>query len=193
MSRARRGSFAAAGLLVATSGCFHVHGEGNAPAHVSLEEPAEGRAEELDPGERSLLLGAGLLGGVGLVDVPGGVDAAGIVGIEASAHLGDSERSHSEDGMAWPERALGLNAGLSLGAFGREATRGTGYLELQATSEASAVAAGWAFPLLRDASGPQLTLSLGPFFLRGAWMIDDGGEVIVGTVIKPWGTFTESR
>ncbi len=193
MTRSGPSRMAAAWLLFGCAGCFHVHAEGNAPAHVSLEEPADGRAIEADPGERVVVLGAGVLGGGGLVDVGAGVDAAALFGLEASLHLGTNETSHSEDGIVWPQRALGVNAGLSLGLFGREHSRGTGYVELQALSEGTAIAGGWAFPVLRDARGPQLTLSLGPFFVRGAWFLDDGGELVFGTAIKPWGVFTESR
>ena len=60
-----------------------------------------------------------------------------------------------------------------------------GYAELQvANSLLYSLAGGWAYDVDRKESGPQATLTVGPFYARSTTILSAGTAVEVGIVFK---------
>jgi len=185
-------------LVPLLAACSVHHHEVNAPGHVEPrtppEQPIVGVVEKPeDPGEKMVVLTYGALasGGIGWPEASDAV-AAYAVGPEVSLHLGQSERSHSDDGMfVLPQRSLGLNLGWTTLAH-----PGTGlgpvYGELQYT-EVYWLAAGWAYDADDHAHGPQAALGLGPVFLRYTHLFDESSVLTLGVVMKGYQSWVFSR
>jgi hypothetical protein len=181
--------------LLLCCGCFHVHLERNAPGEVDLSTPPEPGERPEDPGERMLVVSAGPFAtGGATLGGPSSTRAVAALGVEASVQLGENERSHADDSFfVWPMRSVGLNLGATFLGTERSRSAGTLYAELQASEELAALAWGWAVEPGGGTSGPQLSMSIGPLLLRGAYFGSAGGELGVGLVIKGAGVWVWSQ
>lgn len=188
------------GLSAASLGCGAVHLPHNAPGNIVVAEPPKdvthvGVERPADPGEYVLAWTTGALVGGGLsIPGPHGVFTGSA---ETSLHLGVNTRSHDYDtSQLWPlvsgrfgeypmqGWAGGLNLGWTLATATRPANS-AGYAEAQLTySGVVGLAAGWAWDPGRTAHGPQITLNLGPIYLRSTTMLDVGTSIEAGLVLK---------
>ncbi len=189
-----------AGLTAASLGCGAVHLPHNAPGNIVVEAPPRDLTRvaverPADPGEYVLAWTTGVL-------VGGGLSTPGSSGFfsgsaETSLHLGVNRTSHDYDSSElWPlvngrfgeypmnGWAGGLNLGWTLSTTSRPANS-AGYAEAQLTfSGALGMAAGWAWDPARSAHGPQLTVNLGPIYLRSTTMLQAGTSIEAGLVLK---------
>jgi hypothetical protein len=191
-----------AGVAAASLGCGAVHLPHNAPGNIDVATPPLDLTRvaverPADPGEYVLAWTTGALVGGGLSTSSAGT--AGVVSgsAETSLHLGVNRTSHRYDvSELWPlvngrfgeypmtGWAGGLNLGWTLGTAARPASS-AGYAEAQLTYAGTlGMAAGWAWDPARTAHGPQITVNLGPLYLRSTTMLAAGTSIEAGLVLK---------
>lgn len=184
-------------LLLASlllSGCQTFHSARNAPGNIQVETPPDDIRRKIverpsDPGEHVLTWTAGGLAGAGVVTGLGDHGALS-ASAETSLHLGSSRYTHSDDmgllGVSLPDTGnnLGVNLGLTAGNSNRPANR-AGYAELQFSRHLFySLAAGWAWDPGRSSSGPQVTGSVGPLYVRSTTMLDRATSLEIGLLFK---------
>lgn len=193
-------------LTLLCGGCATFHSSRSAPGIIDVTTPPRAPASRdvelpVDPGEHVLMWNAGVLGGGGVSVAPqatgSNTHASASFSGETSLHLGWSDVSNTRDrsfGYTDPGTAVGINLGWTGGTSERVSTN-AGYIEVEASNRLLySIAGGWAYDAPRGRSGPQATLSVGPFYARTTTMLGSGTAIELGVVIKvPVIAYTWSR
>jgi hypothetical protein len=173
-------------LAVLTTGCTHSHLARNAPGIVDVGTRPETDADRKprDPGEQMFVVGYGAFVSGGLAQGSGPAHGSYAIGPEASLLYGTSARSHNDDDLfITAEEGYGVKLGLAaLSSEGRAVGPAYGELALR-RSTIYGLDAGWAWDIDDHTHGPQLTLSVGPLFLRGTHQLDTSTSIVVGLLI----------
>jgi len=190
-------------LALGSAGCALTHSTRNAPGNVDLarrtedpEQPPTSPPE--DPGEDALRLAVGPSGAGVIPSQSSDGKTRGAFGAEFSAYL--HRRKYSvpwdrRDGFyGSADRYNGINVGV-LGLWREDRSGARFYAEAQHSELAGLVglAAGWQATTLGH-HGPQLTLSLGPLYVRSATSLEQGTDFELGAIFKyPWTVWLGSR
>lgn len=200
MSSARRLTLAIAAIGPVLAGCSATYLDTNAPGIADVREPPKEPSREhrvevpRDPGGHVVVLSYGLFAGAGGAVVPAdGGRASYAVGAELSLAKGVTHAAHP-DMLFYPtmEWAYGINLGFTaVRALGEHV--GPLYAEAEVRSGLVALAAGWTYAPVDRTHGPQATLALGPFFLRGTHELDLGTQIHFGILLKGFSAWAWSR
>lgn len=176
-------------------GCISFQSTRNAPGVADIKAPPRDPSSHTvevprDPGEHVLLWNAGAMGGGG-VSIANEASSKATASVsfsgETSVHFGWSDRTHEGIGpllVPDPGISVGANLGWTLAPSGRVSTN-AGYAELQVSNSLLySLAGGWAYDVDRKESGPQATLTVGPFYARSTTILSAGTAVEVGIVFK---------
>jgi hypothetical protein len=173
-------------VAVLTTGCTHSHLARNAPGIVDVTTRPETDAdrEPRDPGEQMLVIGYGAFIAGGIAQGGGSAHGSYALGPEASLVYGTSARSHNDDDFfIAPENAFGVKLGLAaLSSEGKAVGPAYGELALRG-STAYGLGLGWAWDIDDHTHGPQVTLNLGPLFVRGTHQLETSTSVVVGLLL----------
>jgi len=179
--------------------CGHTHGARNAPGNIDVHrppaQPADKQVEEpLDPGEQSIVLSSGVMGGGG-VALGGDEDTRGAYGAgpELSIGYGTSDRSHNgDDFFIYPQRGFGTNLGWTA-LSGEGSGVGPLYSELYYQETVAWLAAGWVWDPNDHTHGPQITISTFMLYMRATHQLDAGTQLTAGISIKLPQSYVWSR
>lgn len=193
-------------LCILIAGCGDVHSQRNLPGTVvdlrtrpERPWPRQGPPGMDDPrypkspGEDHFTFAGGPLIGGGTISEPGGSRGLFSAGGELSVFYSYTKERH-DPGLAGPspENAFGGHVGFNY----MNSTRGQTalYTELAArVFHGVGFGAGWQVDPIDKLHGPQLTLNLGPLYVRVGHQLGNGTFVVVGGVLKGQVMYSISR
>lgn len=196
--RSRVGAWLAC-TAIASTGCNVKYLEHDAPGIADIRTPPPPSAPRHvevpeDPGGHLVIVSYGLFAGIG---GEGGTafDSRFSYGVgpELSIAKGVTRSSHP-DAFFYPVMQWGYGLNLGWTALRRAGDHiGPMYAEAELRVAELALAAGWVWAPVDKTHGPQATLSLGPFFLRGTHELDFGTQVNAGILLKGYSAWSWSR